>query len=400
MDYREIKKIQDEKNFGVFSRYDICFEKGKGCKLYDTDGKEYTDFFAGIAVNCLGYGDKDLISAVKKQAKKLIHISNLFYNEKQAELIKILTGGSGFDAAFLCNSGAEANEAAIKLARKYFYKDNIDKFKIICAENSFHGRTVTTATATGQHKYSDPYRPLTPGFIHVPFNDTEALKEALQDGQVCAVMLECIQGEGGVIPASGDYLKAARELTQAAGALLIIDEVQTGIMRCGKMFCFENYGITPDIATVAKGLGGGFPIGAMLARGKAAAAFDKGDHGSTFGGNPLACAAACAVLNKINTAGFAARVKYIGEYFFNVLEKLCKFDFVGKPRGFGLLAGLPLNEKINGKTVVAKMIEKGFIINCAGNNTLRFAPPLIIGEREIDAMINALGQVFENYKLD
>jgi acetylornithine/N-succinyldiaminopimelate aminotransferase len=395
MDFNEIKKIQDEKNFGVFSRYDICVEKGKGCKLYDTQGKEYTDFFGGIAVNCLGYGDKDVTGAIRNQAKKLIHISNLFYNEKQAELTKLLTGGCGFDAAFFCNSGAEANEAAIKLARKYFYKDNIDKFKIICTQNSFHGRTLTTATATGQHKYSDPFRPLTPGFIHVPFNDTGALKEALKDGQVCAVMLECIQGEGGVVPASKEYLQAARDLTQEAGALLIIDEVQTGIMRCGKMFCFENYGITPDIVTLAKGLGGGFPIGAMLARGKAAQAFAKGDHGSTFGGNPLACAAACAVLKKVNNKEFAARVKYTGEYFLKSLEKL---EFIGEARGMGLMVGLPLGEKTDGKKVVAKMLEKGFIINCAGGNTLRFTPPLIIGEREIDAMTDALKQVLE--KLD
>lgn len=396
MDYITIKDLQDNKGFNIYARNDICLVKGKGCKLYDTNNKQYTDFLGGIAVNCLGYGNKAITAAISKQAKKLMHTSNLFYNEQQAEIIERLTTNTSFDKAFICNSGAEANEAAIKLARKYFYTKKKNRFKIICAENSFHGRTVTTATATGQPKYSDPYKPLTPGFIHLPFNDINAIKQALQDTEVCAVMLECIQGEGGVLPATKEYLQAARELTQKAGALLILDEVQTGIMRCGKLFCFGNYGIIPDIITLAKGLGGGFPIGAMLARGNIGSAFEKGDHGTTFGGNPLACAAANAVMKTVNSAAFAKRVTEKGKYFLNALSKMYKFDFVKQARGFGLMIGLPLTEKADGKKIAAEMLNLGYIINCAGGNTLRFVPPLIISEKEIDNMTDTLFNVFNN----
>lgn len=397
MDFEEIKNIQDNNYFDVFSRYNICLTHGKGCKLYDTEGKQYTDFLAGIAVNCLGYGDESITKAIGEQAKKLMHTSNLFYNEEQAKLIKTLTDNTGFDKVFLCNSGAEANEAAIKLARKYFYEKNINKFKIICALNSFHGRTITTATATGQPKYSAPYAPLTPGFVHIPFNDVQALKIALEDEKVAAVMLETIQGEGGVMPASESFMKAARELTQSKGLLLIVDEVQTGIMRCGKLFSFMNYGIKPDIITLAKALGGGFPIGAMLAVGEVAKAFKKGDHGSTFGGNPLACACANATLKKINNATFADEVIFKGKYLKQLLSKLYKYKFVEKVRGEGLLIGLPLKEEVSGKEIVVKMLEKRFIINCAGHNTLRFVPPLIISTREIEDMVNALDSVLSQY---
>jgi predicted acetylornithine/succinylornithine family transaminase len=395
MDSKLIKQIQDKKGFDVFSRYDICLSYGKGCKLYDFEGKEYTDFFAGIAVNCLGYGDEDIAEAISTQAKKLMHTSNFFYNEEQAKLIDILTKDTGFDRAFLCNSGAEANEAAIKLARKYFYNKGIKRFKIITALNSFHGRTITTATATGQPKYSEAYKPLTPGFVYVPFNNIEALKEALNDGEAAALMLETIQGEGGVIPASEEYIKAAADTAKQKGVLFIIDEVQTGIMRCGSLFSFEKFGIMPDIVTLAKGLGGGFPIGAMLARGEPAEAFKKGDHGSTFGGNPLSCACANAVLNKINKKEFAKSVTEKGKYFKSALAFLKKYGFCKEARGEGLLIGLPLDESVNGKEIVKRMLEKGFIINCTGHNTLRFAPPLIVSKEEIDKMVKALEEVFD-----
>lgn len=389
-----IKQITDTNGFDVFSKLDVCISHGKGCKLYDTEGREYTDFLAGIAVSCLGYGDEDIAAVIYSQAKKLIHISNLFYNEEQAKLIQKLTEDTIFDRAFICNSGAEANEAAIKLARKYFYQKGQKRFKIITALNSFHGRTITTATATGQPKYSEPYKPLTPGFVYVPFNDIEALNTALNDGEVAAVMLETVQGEGGVIPATQDYLKEAEYLTKQAGALLIIDEVQTGAMRCGSFFSYDLYGITPDIVTLAKGLGAGFPVGVMLAQGETAKAFKKGDHGSTFGGNPLACACANAVIEKLNKKSFCAGVKQKGEYFIKALSALKKYSFVKEPRGKGLLVGLPLSENIDGKEIVIKMLEKGYIINCAGGNTLRFVPPLIISTEEIDSMIKELDSVF------
>lgn len=394
MEFDKIKFLHNEKGFDLFSRNDICITSGKGCTLYDIKGKEYTDFLGGIAVNCLGYGDKDFTDTICKQANKLCHISNLFYNEEQAKLIEKLTNNTGFDKAFLCCSGAEANEAAIKLARKYFYNKNEKRYKIITAENSFHGRTITTATATGQPKYSEPYAPLTPGFVYVPYNDIKALENALKDKEVAAVMLETIQGEGGILPATTEYINAARELTKKYGALLILDEVQTGIMRCGYLFSFQKYDILPDIITLAKGLGGGYPIGAMLSNGETAKAFKKGDHGSTFGGSPLSCACAITVLNKINNEDFAKQVKTKGEYFKNSLSKLYKYEFVKNVRGIGLLIGLPLKENIDGKEIVKKMLDKGYIINCAGHNTLRFAPPLIITEKEIDGLITALDSVF------
>lgn len=397
MDFNEIKQIQDNKGFDVFNRYQICLTHGKGCKLYDSEGREYTDFMGGIAVNCLGYGNEGVANAVTEQCKKMMHCSNLFYEEQQAKLLKTLTEGTGFSKAFLCNSGAEANEAAIKLARKYYHDKGQRKFKFITALNSFHGRTLTTATATGQEKYSKPYAPLTPGFTYVPFGDIKALKESLKDDEVCAVMLETIQGEGGAIPASEKYLKAARELTQEKDILLIIDEVQTGVMRCGRLFSFKLYGIMPDIATLAKGLGGGFPIGAMLAVEKVASAFKKGDHGSTFGGNPLACAAANAVLSQINNSSFADSVTKKGLFFKKQLEGLAKYPFVGQPRGEGLLIGLPLSDKVDGKNIVVAMLKKGFIINCAGSNTLRFVPPLIITEEEISDMVAALDEVLSQF---
>lgn len=393
MTFEKIKQIENEHYFNLFSRNNICLTHGSGSKVYDTEGREYTDFLAGIAVNCLGHCDKDITDAVCNQAKKLMHVSNLFYTQPQSELIERLTSGTGFDRAFLCNSGAEANEAAIKLVRKYFYNKKSDKYKIITAQGSFHGRTITTAAATGQPKYSEPYKPLTPGFVHVPFNDCLALTEAMQDGQVSAVMLEAVQGEGGVISASKEYMQLARKLTKETGALLIIDEVQTGIMRCGTLFCFEQFGISPDIITLAKGLGGGFPIGAALATESAASAFDKGDHGTTFGGNPLACAAANAVLKKVTQPAFKHDVNFKAEFFKQMLTKFYALSAVEEIKGIGLLLGLKLSDKVSGRTAVSLMLERGFIINCAGNNTLRFVPPLNIGTDDIEKMCAALYEV-------
>ena len=349
----------------------------------------------GIAVNCLGYNHPKLVAAISEQAARLMHISNLFYNVPQVELCEKLLDGTIFSKMMLCNSGAEANEAAIKLARKYFYDKRENRPTIVTAENSFHGRTLATVTATGQKKYSAPFAPLPAGFKHVPYNDFDALKNALTD-DVGAVMLECIQGESGVCPATYDYLVNVYALCKSKGILFIVDEVQTGMGRTGKLFCFEHYGIQPDIITLAKGLGGGFPIGACLARGEVAETFRAGDHGTTFGGNPLACAAALAVTQELKDTNLLEKVEQSGNYLSAKLSKLKKHNFVKDVRGMGLLQAVVLSEKLKAAEVVGKMLSKGFVLNAAGNNSLRFAPPYIITEEEIDAMADALGELFAN----
>ena len=378
----------------MFNRLNVCFTHGNGSKLYDTSGKEYTDFMGGIAVNCLGHNNMRLVSAISEQAQKLIHVSNLFYNEPQVKLCEKLLSGTIFTKMMLCNSGAEANEAAIKLARKYFYAKGEKRFKIITAQNSFHGRTLATVTATGQEKYSAPFAPLPEGFVHVPYNDLGALKKALGGDDVAAVMLECIQGESGVCPASYDYLVNAYAMCKSKGVLFIVDEVQTGMGRTGKLFGFEHYGIQPDIITLAKGLAGGVPIGACLARGDVAEAFKPGDHGTTFGGNPLACAAALVVVSELKDTDMLSRVEHLGNYLNAKLSKLKKHNFVLDVRGMGLLQAVVLSEKLKAAEVVGKMLSRGFVLNAAGGNSLRFAPPYIITEKEIDEMAEALGNLF------
>ena len=394
MNFNEIKKQTDDCYINVFNRQPVCLEKGKGAVVFDTDGKEYVDFLGGIAVNIFGHGDKDIVKAVSGQAKKLIHVSNIYYNLPQAKLCKTLVDASGFDKVFICNSGAEANEAAIKLVRRY----NKDKYKIVTAVNSFHGRTLATLTATGQEKYSKPYAPLPQGFCYAPLNDINALQQAVKDETVGAVMLETIQGEGGVIPCTAEYLKAAEKLCREKGLLFMLDEIQTGMGRCGTLFSFQKFGINPDVITLAKGLGGGVPIGAMLVKGKAAQAFGAGDHGSTFGGNPLACAAANAVMDKLLNTDILAQVNEKGAYFKKALKKI-KSPAVKAVRGEGLLLGLQLCDTIKGADVVSAMLKKGFIINCAAQNTLRFAPPYVITKKQIAAMVSALAETIENLKL-
>lgn len=392
MDFNKIKELDAKNYMSTFNRQNICFERGEGSKLYDTVGKEYVDFVGGIAVNALGYNDPELVSAISEQCKKLIHVSNLYYNETQARMIDKLLSLGIFEKAFLCNSGAEANEGAIKLVRKYFYDKGEQRSTIITMLDSFHGRTLATLTATGQEKYSKPYAPLPVGFKYVPFNDLEALKAAITP-DVGAVMIECIQGESGVNVATYDYLVNTYALLKSKGILLIIDEVQTGMGRTGKMYGFEHYGIQPDIITLAKALGGGVPIGAVLAHGDVANAFKPGDHGSTFGGNPLACAAAEVVIDKLKN-GLIDTACDIGDYMLSRLSKLKKYNFVLDVRGKGLLLGLQLSPKLSGAVVVSKMLSAGFILNCAGHNTLRFAPPYIITRQEIDDMVDALNKIF------
>ena len=396
MDFERIKEIEKEHCMKVFKRSNVCFERGEGCTLYDTAGHAYTDFFGGIAVNCLGYNDPDLVKAISEQAGKIIHSSNLYYNVPQAELIDRLTRDGMFTRAFLCNSGAEANECAIKIVRKLASDSGSGRTTILTAKESFHGRTIATVTATGQEKYSAPFAPLPGGFKYVPFNDLDALREATTP-DVGAIMLECIQGESGVRPATYDYLVGAYAFAKQKGLLLILDEVQTGTGRTGKFFCFEHYGIQPDIVTLAKGLGGGVPIACCLARGDAAEVLGPGDHGSTFGGNPLACAAANVVVGKLQEGGLHERVAETGDYLADQLSsKLARHKFVLDIRGKGLLRGIQLDERVSVAAVAGKMLSLGVVIGTCGHNTLRIAPPYIITREEIDDVTDKLETIFSN----
>lgn len=397
----EIKKLLDDSDhylMHTYNRFPVAIRKGRGMKIWGTDGKEYLDFLGGVAVNCLGHCHPKVVIAIQKQAQRLIHVSNYFHIESQTKLAKILVENSFADKVFFCNSGAEANEAAIKLARRYFREVvGKNKFEIITALNSFHGRTLGALSATGQEKFKTGFDPLVPGFKHVDFNDIDAIENAITKN-TCAVMLEPIQGESGVKIPDPDYLREVRKLCDKHGILLILDEVQTGMGRTGKLFAYEHYGITPDIMTLAKGLGGGVPIGAMLATDKIASAFEHGTHGSTFGGNPLACSAAIATIDLLIEDGFILdQCRRMGKYFKKKLEELQK-EFPGKiaeVRGMGLLVGMELT--MAGAPLVTECLEKGLLINCTAGNILRFMPALIITEKEIDHLIDVLEQIFDRF---
>ncbi len=379
------------------NRIPVVFEYGRGSTLYDKEGRAYTDFLAGIAVNSLGYAHPALVEAISLQAGRLIHCSSLFYIESQARLAEALVKSSCFDRVFLGNSGAEVIEGAIKLARNYFYKKGMYKYEVLTNTNSFHGRTLAALSATGQPKYQKPYEPLPTGFKHIPYNDIKAAHDTISD-ITCAIMIELVQGEGGVLEATTEYVEGLAKLCRERGLLLIFDEIQTGIGRTGKMFAYEHFGVEPDILTLAKGLGGGVPIGALLAKSRAAA-FEPGDHGSTFGGNPLACSAALAVLQTISEEDLVNESAIKGAYFKNRLIYLKSlFSFISDVRGKGLMLGLELDETVNGKAIAEECFKAGFIINCAGKNTLRFVPPLIITKDEIDALIEALESIFLKVK--
>jgi predicted acetylornithine/succinylornithine family transaminase len=382
----EIRKLLEESErylMHTYNRFPIVLRKGRGMKVWSADGKEYLDFVGGVAVNCLGHCHPKIVISIQKQAQRLIHVSNYYHIEPQIKLAKILVEHSFADKVFFCNSGAEANEAAIKLARK-FSKEHLgqDKYEIIAARDSFHGRTLATLTATGQDKFKAGFDPLLPGFTHVDFNDVKALGAAITNN-TCAVMLEPIQGESGVrIPDAG-YLREVRKLCDLNGILLILDEVQTGIGRTGKLFAYEHFGITPDIMTIAKGLGGGVPIGAVLATDRVAAAFQPATHGSTFGGNPLVCAAAIATLEVILEHGFILdQCRRMGEYFTERLENLRKEfpHIVNEVRGMGLLIGMEIFRDC--AAVVKGCMDRGVLVNCAAGKVLRFMPPLIVTEKE------------------
>uniref|UniRef100_A9AAK5 Acetylornithine aminotransferase n=1 Tax=Methanococcus maripaludis (strain C6 / ATCC BAA-1332) TaxID=444158 RepID=A9AAK5_METM6 len=383
--------ILDEKKYVIntYGRVPVVLVKGKGMSVFDTEGKEYLDFLAGIGVNNVGHCHPKVVETIKNQAETLIHISNIYYNVPQIELAKKLVNLSGLDKAFFCNSGAEANEAAIKLARRYG-KTKGKEGEIITMEHAFHGRTLTTITATPKAKYQEGFEPLPKGFTYIPFNDIEALKAGISE-KTAAIMIEPVQGEGGIHPAEKEYLKAVRKLCDENSIVLIFDEVQCGMGRTGTIFAYEQYGVIPDIVTLAKGLGGGFPIGAMIAKTEIADAFTPGSHGTTFGGNPLACASSSAAIDVIS--GLLENTLEMGEYFRTELKKLEeKYEFIKEVRSLGLMVGIELT--FNGSDIVSKMFEKGFLINCTSDTVLRFLPPLIVEKEHIDSMISALDEVF------
>ncbi|MDK2789622.1 MAG: acetylornithine/N-succinyldiaminopimelate aminotransferase [Methanothermococcus sp.] len=384
--------IEEESKYVMrtYGRLPVVLVEGKGIYVYDINGKKYIDFLAGIAVNNVGHCNPRVVEAIKNQAEKLIHVSNIYYNIPQVELAKKLVNLSGLDKAFFCNSGAEANEAAIKLARKYGKSIGKDGGEIITMENCFHGRTLTTITATAKPKYQEGYEPLPQGFKYIPFNDIEALKESVSNKTV-AIMIEPIQGEGGIHVADKEYLRAVRDLCDDENIILIFDEIQCGAGRTGKMFAYEHYGVKPDIMTLAKALGGGVPIGATLAKEEIAKVFTPGSHGTTFGGNPLACSAALASVDVIE--GLLENTQKMGDYLTSRLKELMeKYDFIKEVRGMGLMIGAELT--FNGGDIVNKMLEKGYLINCTSDTVLRFLPPLMVEKDHINGMIEALDDVF------
>lgn len=394
MNFQQVTELDSKYYMNTFgSRTPISFTHGEGITLFDTEGKEYKDFFAGIAVNCLGYGHPRLTRELQDQIGKLTHISNVFYNENQARLAELLVENSCGDRVFFANTGAEANEGAIKLTRKYFLeKGEPERLEIITLKNSFHGRTLATVAATGQEKYQKPYRPLIEKFIHVEVNDSEALLGAITD-KTAAIMVELIQGESGVLPLDREFVDTITKVCKEKGILLIADEVQTGIGRTGKLFAYEWYGIEPDIFTLAKGLGGGIPVGAFIAKEEVAKAFVPGDHGTTFGGNPLSTRAGLVVLDELLNNGVLDNARKTGEYFMAELKSLSnrKCQITGV-RGMGLMIGVLIADD-KAKEVGTALRDKGYIVGVVGTGVLRLVPPLILSKEDVDDFINALESV-------
>lgn len=389
MDKKTIIEETEKYYLPVFGRYPMVMELGQGCRVWDNEGNEYVDAFAGIAVNSLGYNHPVLVKAISEQAAKLMHCSNLYYTEIQAKALRVVAEATGMDRIFFANCGAEGNEGAMKLARKYGVSKAPTKYKIISADESFHGRTFDTLAATGHDYYHVGYGPLSPGHVLVPYGDIKAL-EAQMDDDVCAVLLEPIQGEGGVHVPPDEYLQQVRALCDKHDALLIFDEVQTGVARTGKWFAYMHSGVKPDILTFAKGIGGGFPVAGFAVPERLAHVFKPGDHGGTFGGNPLACAAVYATLTTIKSEGLVDKVAEKGEYFKNELRKLQEKypDKVTDVRGCGLMLGMEVAGE--GKPIVESCLANNVIVNCTAGNVIRIVPPLIISREEIDIVVAAL----------
>lgn len=390
MDMKSIIALEKQYYSPVFGRMPVCFVRGEDVTLIDTEGKRYTDFFSGIAVNCLGYSDEGFKQAIIDAVGSLMHTSNIYYIEKQAQLAQLLCTATGYDNVFFGNSGAEAMEGALKLARKYHYKKGSPRAHYVTMRHSFHGRTLATLAATGQEKFHIPFAPLPWSFDYVEPGDIAALEAAVSD-KTAAVVIEPIQGEGGLFEISPEYYAAVRRVCDKHGALMIADEIQTGMGRTGAMLASPALGAMPDVVVLAKSLGGGVPIGAFLARGEAATAFEAGDHGSTFGGNHLACAAAYYVTDKLVNTDLLAHITEMGTYFkqqLSVLKNSCA-DIV-EVRGRGLMLGLKLCDALPAKDVQKKLLDMGFVAATAGGNVLRFLPPYVIQAAHIDALCAAL----------
>ena len=391
MSFEQIKNDEQQYMMHTYGRFNTALVSGKGAVAKDVDGKEYIDFTSGIGVNCLGYCDDGWVKAVTEQATTLQHISNLYYSPLQTEVSKKLIELTGFDKVFLCNSGAEANECAIKIARKYSYdKYGEGRQKIVTLVNSFHGRTVTTLAATGQDVFHNFFFPFTEGFEYAEANHIKDLVRKTDDDSVCAVFVELVQGEGGVMPLTKEFVNAVAEICKEKDLLFMVDEVQTGVSRTGAVYCYQNYGVSPDVITSAKGLGGGVPIGACLCNEKTANVLTAGTHGTTFGGNPIACAAAKEILSRVTTPEFLADVNRKGDYF---RTELAKIGNVKKITGMGLMIGIE-TEKDNAKEIAQKCVENGLLVLTA-KNMLRLLPPLTITYDEIDKGLAVLKNVME-----
>ena len=391
-------RAEQELLLPTYDRQKVLFTHGRGVYLWDSEGKRYLDFLSGIGVNALGHAHPAITRVLKLQAGKLIHISNLFYHQFQAELAKRLTRISGLDRAFFCNSGTESWEAALKLARIYARENNKNgrqpKTTFIALENSFHGRTFGSLATTGQQKYRAPFEPVVPGVHFVRFNDIEALNLSFDDS-VCAVCLETVQGEGGINPVSREFLQRARELTKQSGALLLLDEIQSGLGRTGKYFAYQHYGITPDIVTIAKPLAAGLPLGALLTNDRVASAMQPGLHGTTFGGGPLACAVAIEFLRQLQS--LLSRVRTTGKYFLRKLQELQKHhSSVKAVRGIGLMLAMELDSADTAKAMVSELLVQGILINRTHDTVLRFLPPYIIQAKHIDQLAKALDHALTN----
>lgn len=399
MNTKQIIEEAESNLIHTYNRYQIVLDKGDGVRLYDTDGKEYLDFGSGIAVFALGYNNKEYNDALKAQIDKLIHTSNYFYNEPAAKAAKALTSASGMDRVFFTNSGTEAVEGAIKLAKKYAYlKDGSTDHEIIAMEHSFHGRSMGALAVTGNKHYQEAFGPMIPGIRFAQFNNLASVKELVND-KTCAIIFETIQGEGGVYPAKKEFIEGVRKLCDEKGILLILDEIQCGMGRSGSMFAFQQYGVKPDIVTSAKALGCGVPIGAFMATEQVAKALVPGDHGTTYGGNPLACAAAVEVFRLFDKLNVTDNVKNVGKYLETQLKSLVeKYDIVKAQRGIGLIQGIELT--VNPKDVIAKCLDNGLILFSAGTNVIRFVPPLVITRDDVDQMMvrlkKALDEVSQN----
>lgn len=391
-----IKSLGEKYLMANYSRHPIAFAKGEGAYVWDASGKKYLDFVTGLAVNALGHCHPAVVEAAVRQCKELMHSSNLYWTAPAAELAQLLVEHSCLDRVFLCNSGTEANEAAIKLARRYFHtvlKEN--RSTIITFSRSFHGRTIAAATATAQEVVHSGFDPLPGGFAYAAYNDIEAL-EAVIDDTTCAVLMEPVQGEGGINVADRDYLRQVRELCDKTGTLLVLDEIQCGLGRTGHLFAYEYYGIKPDIVTLAKALGGGLPLGAVLATEEVSAGFGPGSHGSTFGGNPVCCAAGRAVLETLLEPGFIEGVRDLGHYFMNKAFALAgKYDCIKEVRGLGLMIGIDLNRP--GSAVVDACREKGLLVNCAAKTVIRLLPPLNVTQQQADRAFSVLDEALAEF---